>query len=98
MLEIILREKLSKRIPVISVISIMGTTEESAVDPLVDILSIRKKLSKEVLQPFLSDFYCICKTDLTERTFSFLSNLPFLIKRTKSQNSSMQLMNRTCWR
>lgn len=32
-------------IPVISVISIMGTTEESAVDPLEDIFEIRKELS-----------------------------------------------------
>lgn len=48
-LEITLREKLLKKIPVISVISIMGTTEESAVDPLVDILSIRTKLSQEGL-------------------------------------------------
>ena len=37
---------MSSEIPVISVISIMGTTEESAVDPLEDILTIRENLSK----------------------------------------------------
>ena len=42
----ILEEKMSSEIPVISVISIMGTTEESAVDPLEDILTIRENLSK----------------------------------------------------
>ena len=33
-------------IPVICVIGIMGTTEESAVDSLDDILKIREELSK----------------------------------------------------
>ena len=41
----ILLEKMLNEIPVISVISIMGTTEESAVDPLEDIFEIRKELS-----------------------------------------------------
>lgn len=41
----ILQEKMHNEIPVISVISIMGTTEESAVDPLEDIFEIRKELS-----------------------------------------------------
>lgn len=41
-----------KQIQMISVISIMGTTEESAVDPLDEILSIREKLSKEVSLSF----------------------------------------------
>ena len=41
----ILLEKMHNEIPVISVISIMGTTEESAVDPLEDIFEIRKELS-----------------------------------------------------
>lgn len=41
----ILLEKMNNEIPVISVISIMGTTEESAVDPLKDIFEIRKELS-----------------------------------------------------
>jgi len=41
----ILLEKMHNEIPVISVISIMGTTEESAVDPLEDVFDIRKELS-----------------------------------------------------
>lgn len=43
---------MKNQIPVISVISIMGTTEESAVDPLDEILSIREKLSKEASLSF----------------------------------------------
>ena len=43
---------MKNHIPVISVISIMGTTEESAVDPLDEILSIREKLSKEASLSF----------------------------------------------
>ncbi len=45
-LKLILLEKMTNEIPVISVISIMGTTEESAVDPLEDIFTIRAELSK----------------------------------------------------
>ena len=41
----ILLEKMHQEIPVISVIGIMGTTEESAVDSLEDIFEIRKELS-----------------------------------------------------
>lgn len=48
-LETTLTDKMSNQIPVISVISIMGTTEESAVDPLEEILAIREKLSKKGL-------------------------------------------------
>ena len=44
-LKTILLEKMHNEIPVISVIGIMGTTEESAVDPLEDIFEIRKELS-----------------------------------------------------
>ena len=44
----ILEEKLKHQIPVIAVVSIMGTTEESAVDPLTDILRMRKKFAKKV--------------------------------------------------
>ena len=44
----VLHHKLKNQIPVISVIGIMGTTEESAVDPLEDIFEIREKLRKEV--------------------------------------------------
>ena len=44
----VLNEKLKNHIPVISVISIMGTTEESAVDPLDEILKIRDQLKKQV--------------------------------------------------
>ncbi|CAH3028791.1 unnamed protein product, partial [Porites evermanni] len=45
----VLNDKLKKKIPVISVISIMGTTEESAVDPLNKILEIRDQLKKQGL-------------------------------------------------
>lgn len=45
-LKTILLEKMNNEIPVICVIGIMGTTEESAVDPLEDIFKIREELSK----------------------------------------------------
>ena len=44
-LKAILLEKMHNEIPVISVIGIMGTTEESAVDSLEDIFEIRTELS-----------------------------------------------------
>lgn len=36
------------KIPVITVVSVMGTTEESAVDPLTDILDLRDKFRQRV--------------------------------------------------
>lgn len=50
---------MKNRIPVISVIGIMGTTEESAVDPLEDIFEIREKLKKEVC--FVTKLNCIAQ-------------------------------------
>ena len=49
----VLEEKLEQEIPVITVVSVMGTTEESAVDPLTEILDLRKKISKKVRFDFL---------------------------------------------
>ncbi|XP_068718076.1 uncharacterized protein [Montipora capricornis] len=45
----VLKVKKEKEIPVISVVAIMGTTEESAVDPLTDILDLRDKFRKQGL-------------------------------------------------
>ncbi|XP_022786520.1 uncharacterized protein LOC111326721 [Stylophora pistillata] len=42
-LERILQQKLENEIPVITVVSVMGTTEESAMDPLTAILELREK-------------------------------------------------------
>ena len=47
-LDRILQQKLENEIPVIAVVSIMGTTEESAIDPLTDVLQMRKTFSKKV--------------------------------------------------
>ena len=44
----ILERKREKKIPVVSVVSIMGTTEESAVDPLADILDLREEMRVKV--------------------------------------------------
>ena len=49
----VLEEKLEQEIPVITVVSVMGTTEESAVDPLTEILDLRKKFGKKVRFDFL---------------------------------------------
>ena len=49
----VLKEKLDKEIPVITVVSVMGTTEESAVDPLTEILDLRKEFREKVrVAPF----------------------------------------------
>ena len=52
-----LHHKLKNQIPVISVMAIMGTTEESAVDPLEDIFAIREDLKKEVC--FVTKLNCL---------------------------------------
>ena len=44
----ILKEKLDNEIPIIAVVSVMGTTEESAVDPLTEILELRQKFRTKV--------------------------------------------------
>lgn len=43
-----LEKHLEKEIPVVAVVAVMGTTEESAIDPLTEILKIRKELSRKV--------------------------------------------------
>ena len=48
MLKNILEKHLEKEIPVVAVVAVMGTTEESAIDPLTEILKIRKDFSKKV--------------------------------------------------
>ena len=48
MLKNILEKHLEKEIPVVAVVAVMGTTEESAIDPLTEILKIRKNFSKKV--------------------------------------------------
>ncbi|XP_048584706.1 uncharacterized protein LOC5498142 isoform X2 [Nematostella vectensis] len=45
----LLEDKLANKIPVVSVIAIMGTTEESAVDPLTDILELRNEMRRRGL-------------------------------------------------
>ncbi|KAL9973863.1 hypothetical protein ACROYT_G020369 [Oculina patagonica] len=44
-----LEKHLEKQIPVVTVVAVMGTTEESAIDPLTEILKIRKDFSKKGL-------------------------------------------------
>ncbi|MDC0744411.1 pyridoxal-dependent decarboxylase [Polyangium mundeleinium] len=48
-LEKMLRDCLAQRRPVITVVAVIGSTEESAVDPLKGILELRHKLQKEGL-------------------------------------------------
>ena len=47
-LKTILMEKMQREIPVITVVPVMGTTEEGAVDPLTEILALKDKLRKQV--------------------------------------------------
>ena len=52
-----LEKHLEKEIPVVAVVAVMGTTEESAIDPLTEILKMRKNLSKKVRNgPTLNQF------------------------------------------
>ena len=47
-LQILLESCLKNKIPVLCVVAIIGTTEESAVDPIVDILEIRDRFKRKV--------------------------------------------------
>ena len=53
MLKDILDKHLEDKIPVVAVVAVMGTTEESSIDPLSEILQLRKSYSKKVNQFFL---------------------------------------------
>lgn len=48
--------KLKEKSPVVSVVAVTGTTEESAVDPLADIFSLRETLRKKVGETLLTIF------------------------------------------
>jgi len=54
----ILKDKLANQIPVISVVAILGTTEQSAVDPLADILEIRADMRSRVSRQNSRIRYC----------------------------------------
>jgi glutamate/tyrosine decarboxylase-like PLP-dependent enzyme len=43
-----LEKCVTKMIPVISVTAVIGSTEESAIDPLTEILDIREEFKKKV--------------------------------------------------
>ena len=47
-LEKSLERCLKEKIPVLSLVVIIGTTEESAVDPVTDIMKIREKFREKV--------------------------------------------------
>ena len=47
-LKTILTEKMQQEIPVITVVPVMGTTEEGAVDPLTEILALKDEFKKQV--------------------------------------------------
>lgn len=64
-LERTLKEKLKHNIPVITVLAVMGTTEESAVDPLAEILDFREKFRKKVCLPYWNGMILVaCLADL----------------------------------
>ena len=48
MLKDILDKHLEDKIPVVAVVAVVGTTEESSIDPLSEILQLRKSYSKKV--------------------------------------------------
>ena len=47
-LNLILKEKLDKEIPVITVVAVTGTTEQGAVDPVTAIVHLREKFRMKV--------------------------------------------------
>ena len=51
----VLAEKMQQEIPVITVAVVMGTTEESAVDPLTDVLDLRDEFRKQVSEVITPD-------------------------------------------
>ena len=53
MLKDILDKHLEDKIPIVAVVAVMGTTEESSIDPLSEILQLRKSYSNKVNQLFL---------------------------------------------
>ena len=54
-LKTILTEKMQQEIPVITVVPVMGTTEEGAVDPLTEILALKDEFKKQVSWRFLKE-------------------------------------------
>ena len=54
MLKDILDKHLENKIPIVAVVAVMGTTEESSIDPLSEILQLRKSYSNKVNQLFKS--------------------------------------------
>lgn len=46
-LKTILDKHLEKQIPIVAVVSVMGTTEDSAIDPLTEVLKLQKNYSKK---------------------------------------------------
>ena len=46
---------MQQEIPVITVVPVMGTTEEGAVDPLTEILALKDEFKKQVSWRFLKE-------------------------------------------
>ena len=49
----ILDKHLEDKIPIVAVVAVMGTTEESPIDPLSESFNLQKSYSKKVNQLFL---------------------------------------------
>ena len=55
-----LENSLATQTPVVAVVAVMGTTEESAIDPLSDIFALRDEFRKKVSTLLLiKNFYLI---------------------------------------
>ena len=67
-----LEKQLAKKIPVVAVVAVMGTTEESAIDPLTEILKIRKEFSKKVRD--IASLKDVCNDLVFMTTFQTLNN------------------------
>ena len=69
-LKVILTEKMQREIPIITVVPVMGTTEEGAVDPLTEILDLKDEFRKQVSWRLHINY----SKNLNSKTFTFANS------------------------
>jgi len=75
----ILDKHLEDKIHIVAVVAVMGTTEESSIDPLSQILHLQKSYTKKVNQLFLqlSNAFTFFQHDITlAKTSKSILNYP----------------------
>ena len=83
---------MEREIPVITVVSIMGTTEESAVDPLTEILASRDTFRNKVT---IRSYF---KQKLSRNSHPGQKGLGYSAKeRGRTQNHNALILQLFCW-